>query len=175
MRKLRPPQPADWLTGDGDMAARIRAFDWSKSPLGPRDTWSPALRATLGVMLANRFPLLLWWGPHYISIYNDAYVPILGIKHPDALGLPVEECWSEIWDILRPLIDTPYKGGPSTWIEDFELHIQRLGRPEETHFTVAYSPVPDDTTDHGIGGVCSPSALMRQSEGLHERRISGSS
>jgi signal transduction histidine kinase/DNA-binding response OmpR family regulator len=135
------------------MGERIRAFDWSRSPLGPRDTWSPALRATLGVMLANRFPLLLWWGPEYISIYNDAYVPILGNKHPNSLGLPVRECWSEIWDILKPLIDTPYKGGPATWIEDLELHIQRLGRPEETHFTVAYSPVPDEATDHGIGGV----------------------
>src|SRR6185312_12717244 len=101
MRKLRPPQPVDWLTGDGKMGACIRAFDWSKSPLGPRETWSPALRATLGVMLANRFPLLLWWGPNYISIYNDAYVPILGKKHP-----ALSECWSEIWSILKPLIDS---------------------------------------------------------------------
>jgi signal transduction histidine kinase/CheY-like chemotaxis protein len=170
MRKLRPPLPVDWLTGDGEMGARVRAFDWSKSPLGPRETWSPALRATLGVMLANRFPLLLWWGPDYISIYNDAYVPILGNKHPNALGLPVRECWSEIWDILQPLIDTPYNGGPSTWIEDFELHIQRLGRPEETHFTVAYSPVPDDTTDHGIGGVLATVHEITQKV-IGERRV----
>ena len=153
MRGVERTQPVEWLAGDGEMDARIRAFDWSKSPLGRRETWSAALRATLGVMLANRFPLLLWWGPDYISIYNDAYIPILGAKHPEALGLPVSECWSEIWSILKPLIDTPYNGGASTWIEDFELHIQRLGRPEETHFTVAYSPVPDETTEHGIGGV----------------------
>ena len=107
-------QSGVWLAGDGEMGARIRAFDWAKTPLGPGETWSPALRATLGVMLANRFPLLLWWGPDYISIYNDAYVPILGKKHPNALGLPVRECWSEIWGILKPLIDTPYNGGPST-------------------------------------------------------------
>jgi signal transduction histidine kinase/DNA-binding response OmpR family regulator len=153
MKSAERFQPIDWLVGDGEMADRIRAFDWSNSPLGARETWPAALRATLGVMLANRFPLLLWWGPDYISIYNDAYVPILGKKHPEALGLPVRECWSEIWNILKPLIDTPYNGGPSTWIEDFELHIHRLGRPEETHFTVAYSPVPDETTERGIGGV----------------------
>src|SRR6201988_599701 len=170
MSKLRPPQPVDWLARDGEMGARIRGFDWARSPLGPCATWSPALRATLGVMLANRFPLLLWWGPDYISIYNDAYVPILGNKHPNALGLPVRECWSEIWDILKPLIDTPYNGGPSTWIEDFELHIQRLGRPEETHFTVAYSPVPDDTTDHGIGGVLATVHEITQKV-IGERRV----
>jgi hypothetical protein len=96
MRKGESLRPVDWLAGEGEMDARIRAFDWARSPLGPRENWSPALRATLGVMLANRFPLLLWWGPDYISIYNDAYVPILGNKHPKALGLPVKECWSEI-------------------------------------------------------------------------------
>src|SRR5262245_51243609 len=53
------------------MADRIRAFDWSTSPLGPRETWSAALRATVGVMLANRFPLLLWSGPDYISLCAD--------------------------------------------------------------------------------------------------------
>ena len=163
-------QSGVWLAGDGEMGARIRAFDWAKTPLGPGETWSPALRATLGVMLANRFPLLLWWGPDYISIYNDAYVPILGKKHPNALGLPVRECWSEIWGILKPLIDTPYNGGPSTWIEDFELHIQRLGIPEETHFTVAYSPVPDDTTSRGIGGVLATVHEITQKV-VAERRV----
>ncbi|MGC1577212.1 MAG: response regulator [Beijerinckiaceae bacterium] len=163
-------QSGVWLAGGGEMGARIRAFDWAKTPLGPGETWSPALRATLGVMLANRFPLLLWWGPDYISIYNDAYVPILGKKHPNALGLPVRECWSEIWSILKPLIDTPYNGGPSTWIEDFELHIQRLGTPEETHFTVAYSPVPDDTTSRGIGGVLATVHEITQKV-VAERRV----
>ena len=105
------------------------------------------------IMLANRFPLLLWWGPHYVSIYNDAYRPVLGAKHPWALGQPVSECWSEIWHILQPLIDTPFKGGPATWNEDIQLEINRHGFVEETHFTIAYSPVPDETVPSGIGGV----------------------
>ena len=135
------------------MAQRIRRFDWSRTPLGASDGWSPAMRTTVGLMMANRFPMLLWWGPDYISLYNDAYIPVLGLKHPNALGLPVRDCWSEIWGILKPLIDTPFNGGPSTWIEDFELHLQRSDFPEEAHFTVAYSPVPDATTPSGIGGV----------------------
>ena len=79
------------------------------------------------LMLANRLPMLLWWGPQYISIYNDAYIPILGAKHPWALGRPVSECWSEIWDVLRPLIDTSYLGGPATWNDDLQLEIKRHG------------------------------------------------
>jgi hypothetical protein len=153
-RKVQPVEDAGkWLVGPGEMADSIRSFDWSKTPLGPSDGWSPALCTTVGLVVANRFPMLLWWGPEYTSLYNDAYIPVLGRKHPPALGLPVRECWSEIWDILKPLIDTPFNGGPSTWIEDFQLYLQRSGFTEEAHFTVAYSPVADSTTSSGIGGV----------------------
>jgi PAS domain S-box-containing protein len=141
------------LIGGGEMGERIRAFDWSQTPLGPIESWSPALLTTVRIMLANRFPLLLWWGPQYISIYNDAYIPVLGEKHPWALGQPVHECWKEIWHILQPLIDTPFQGGPATWNDDIFLEINRHGFVEETHFTIAYSPVPDETTPGGIGGV----------------------
>jgi signal transduction histidine kinase/CheY-like chemotaxis protein len=150
---MKPATDLSFLAGGGEMAERIRSFDWSKTPLGRSDGWSAALRTTVGLMMANRFPMLLWWGPDYISLYNDAYIPILSRKHPRALGLPVRECWSEIWDILKPLIDTPFNGGPSTWIEDFELYVQRSGFTEESHFIVAYSPVPDSTAPSGIGGV----------------------
>lgn len=141
------------LSGGSEMAERIRAFDWPKTPLGPIDSWSPALLTTVRILLANRFPLLLWWGPEYISIYNDAYIPILGKKHPSALGQPVHECWKEIWSILQPLIDTPFHGGPATWDTDLMVEINRYGFTEETHFTIAYSPVPDDSIPNGIGGV----------------------
>ncbi len=135
------------------MGRRIRAFDWSKTPLGATATWSPALRMMVSFLLANRFPLLLWWGPQYVSIYNDAYRPVLGAKHPWALGQPVSECWKEIWHILQPLIDTPFHGGPATWNDDIQLELNRHGFVEETHFTIAYSPVPDETVASGIGGV----------------------
>jgi len=151
---LRAPDVLpEFLTDTSEVAALMRKLDWSETALGAIETWSVSLRMMVSFLLANRFPLLLWWGPDYISIYNDAYRPILGAKHPWALGKPVRECWSEIWDVLQPLIDAPFSGGPSTWMEDIELHIQRKGYSEETHFTVAYSPVPDETAPRGIGGV----------------------
>ena len=150
---LPGPGPQPLLVGGGEMGSLIRSFDWSKTPIGPVEQWSPSLRMMVSFLLANRFPLLLWWGSRYISIYNDAYRPILGAKHPWALGRPVSEVWSEIWSVLKPLIDTPFEGGPATWLEDIELHINRHGFLEESHFTVAYSPVPDDTAARGIGGV----------------------
>jgi PAS domain S-box-containing protein len=160
----------DWLAGGGEMGERIRAFDWSKTAIGPPETWSPALRMMIQLLLANRFPLLLWWGPQYVSIYNDAYRPVLGAKHPWGLGRPLSECWSEIWDVLKPLVDTPFKGGPPTWNEDIELELNRHGFVEESHFTIAYSPVPDETAPGGIGGVL---ATVHEITGkvIGERRV----
>ena len=147
-------QPAaHFLAGGGEMGELMRATDWSATPIGPVESWSPTLRTMVSFLLANRFPLLLWWGPQYTSIYNDAYRPILGDKHPKSMGQPVSECWSEIWHVLKPLIDTPFDGGPATWMDDILLEINRHGFIEETHFTIAYSPVPDETEPRGIGGV----------------------
>ncbi|HEY4088215.1 MAG TPA: ATP-binding protein, partial [Bryobacteraceae bacterium] len=159
------------------MESRIDALDWSATAIGPPDRWSPALKTTVRIILANRFPMLLWWGADYVSIYNDAYIPILGQKHPWGLGKPVRECWSEIWGVLRPLIDTPFFGGPSTWSEDIELHINRAGFTEETHFTVAYSPVPDETAERGIGGVLATvheitAKVVSQRRGIALRQLS---
>ena len=144
---------SDWLHGGGEMGSLIRGYDWAQTAIGPIASWTPTLRTMVRFLLANRFPLLLWWGPQYVSIYNDAYCPVLGTKHPWALGKPVSECWSEIWHILQPLIDTPFHGGPPTWNDDIELEINRHGFVEETHFTIAYSPVPDEAAANGIGGV----------------------
>ena len=135
------------------MGAVMRALDWTQTPLGPVESWPVALRMMAKFLVANRFPMLLWWGPEFCQLYNDAYRPILGAKHPQFVGRPVRECWSEIWHILEPLIRTPFAGGPATWMEDILLEVNRYGFLEETHFTIAYSPVPDDTAPGGIGGV----------------------
>ncbi len=163
--------PLGCLAGGGEMAERIRSFNWAKTPLGPPQSWSPALRTTLRILLANRFPQLLWWGPQYVQFYNDPYSPVPGTKHPHrALGQPGNECWSEIWHVLQPLVDTPFHGGPATWNDDILLELNRHGFLEESHFTIAYSPVPDETVPSGIGGVL---ATVHEITGkiIAERRV----
>lgn len=65
----------------------------------------------------------------------------------------MSEVWKETWHVLKPLIEMPFKGGPATWMEDIALELNRRGFFEETHFTIAYSPVLDETAPSGIGGV----------------------
>jgi signal transduction histidine kinase/DNA-binding response OmpR family regulator len=146
--------PEKVFADGGEMGALLRSHDWSMTPLGPVSGWSQALRTTVGLLLRSRFPLLLWWGPQFVQIYNDAYVPILGVKHPDrALGKPVSECWDEIWHVIGPMIEAPFRGEPATWSDDLELLLRRRGFSEEAHFKVAYSPVPDESVPSRIGGV----------------------
>src|SRR5688572_16240413 len=101
----------------GQMGALVRAFDWSQTPLGPLDGWPEALRVAVGICLNSRFPMFVWWGPQHVNIYNDAYVPILGKRHPDALGRPARQTWGEIWPVVGPQAEAVMTRGEATWNE----------------------------------------------------------
>jgi PAS domain S-box-containing protein len=139
----------------GEMGERVRATDWRATPLGDIGNWSVALRQSVGMVLANGFPMALRWGPELITIYNDAYREILGDKHPAAFGRPLQEVWPEIQDELGPLSEAILSGRRAAFFaKDHVWRIQRHGaRREEARFTISYSPVPDETANNGIGGV----------------------
>ena len=128
-----------WPPGGGEMAGRVREHDWTATPLGPIDTWSPELRFAAAFVLENRFPAALVWGPHLVTIYNDGFRPILGSK-PEALGRSFADIWLEVWPEIGPIAERAFSG-QSTFIEDYPLLINRSGEPEQAFFTFSYSPV----------------------------------
>lgn len=132
-----------FLLGGGETGAIIRAMDWSNHSFGPPATWPQSLRTTLGIILNSKFPMFLWWGPDLICFYNDAYRPSLGQngKHPSIMGAKAEDAWSEIWDIIKPLIDQVLAGEGATWSEDQLIPIYRNGKIEDVYWTFSYSPV----------------------------------
>ena len=65
------PSSADWLAGGGEMGERIRATDWSKTPLGPIELWPQSLTTSVSTSLGCAFPIILWWGSELTVIYND--------------------------------------------------------------------------------------------------------
>jgi len=133
------------------MAARVRAFDWSTTPLGPMDCWPEALRVAVNICLNSRFPMFVWWGPELINIYNDGYVPMLGKRHPTALGRPARDSWNDIWAVVGPQADAVMKRGEATWNERVKLVMERKGYTEDTYFTWSYSPIRH--TGGQIGGL----------------------
>lgn len=131
-----------FLADGGECAKLIRAHDWSSSPLGPPEAWSPTLKTNVATMLGSRFPQSLFWGPDLILIYNDGYAPMLGNK-PVAIGKPLREAWSDVWAEIEPIAQRALAGEP-TFIEDFELTTERSGVAEKAWFTFCYSPVRDE-------------------------------
>ncbi len=77
-----PADPLSFLPTGSAIGALVRSIDWSKTALGAVDGWPQSLRTSVSICLNSRFPMLIWWGPELVKIYNDAYVPILGTKHP---------------------------------------------------------------------------------------------
>ena len=135
----------------GEMAGRLRDFDWSTTALGPLEAWPQSLRLATGICLNSRFPMFIWWGAQLITLYNDSYAPILGKRHPAALGQPAQKVWSEIWDVLGPQALAVMQRGEATWNERVMLMMERHGYSEETCFTWSYSPIYDESG--GIGGL----------------------
>ena len=133
------------------MGALMRYINWEDTRLGPVSSWPSTLRSMVRVMLGNRFPMMIGWGPDLLQLYNDGYRPILGNKHPKSIGQPCAQCWSEVWDIVGPMLLALLNGRPATWDDDLALEINRYGFLEEVHFVTCYSPIPDE--NGGIGGI----------------------
>jgi PAS domain S-box-containing protein len=145
-------QPARLPPGTDDgMAARVRAHDWSSTPVGPAHGWPQSLQTALSICLSSRFPMHVWWGPELTVFYNDAYVPAMGDKHPDALGRRASRVWAEAWSELGPLAESVLAGEGATFSEDQLLFLRRHGYLEETYWTFSYSPIQDESG--GIGGI----------------------
>jgi len=142
---------SDFLSDRSRMSVLIRALDWSATPLGPIHLWPQSLRTAVSIMLASRFPMLIWWGSDLVKLYNDAYIALIGAKHPTALGKPGREVWPEIWDVISPMLNSVSNEGTATWSENQMLLLGRNGYLEECYFTFSYSPISDETG--GIGGV----------------------
>lgn len=100
-------------------------------------------------MLASHFPKAIAWGPDLITLYNDAFKPILRDKQ-NCMGKPFSEIWEEVWDEISPIAEKALQG-EATFIEDFPLLIKRSDYSEQCYFTFCYSPILNE--DGSVGGM----------------------
>ncbi len=134
------------FAGSGEMATRMRALDWSMTALGPVEQWPQALRTCVRLMLSAGYPMTILWGPDLAYLYNDANVPVVGTKHPWALGRGCREIYPEAWDFVGPLFDRVMtKGEAAVTLADQLFVMHRNNYLEECYFAFSFSPVPDDS------------------------------
>ena len=158
-----------FLSGGGEMGARMREFDWSTSPVGPAAEWPQSLKTAVSICIGSRYPIVIWWGnPEYTMFYNDGYIPVLGVtKHPGWLGRCGKDCWKEIWSTVGPMLEGVFRTGVATWSEDLLLVMERNIPREENYFTFSYSPIRDAGGVPGIFCAC----YETTGQVINERRL----
>lgn len=140
----RPDGDFEFLLDGSGMGARIRAFDWSATPLGPIEGWPQSLKTATGILLRSPVPIVMLWGEDGIMIYNDAYSEFAGGRHPQLLGSKVREGWPEVADFNDRVMKVGLAGGTLAYV-DQELTLYRRGAPEQVWMNLDYSPVPDES------------------------------
>jgi len=143
-------QDDELFSGGGQTGELMRTMDWSRTKLGPVSQWSTALKTAVGIALESRFAQVIWWGPELLLLYNDAYLPILGNKHPAAMAEPCRDVWAEVFHILGPMARGVLAGGPSVLAQNLLLLLNRRGFVEETYFDFSMGLVRDETAGGGV-------------------------
>jgi PAS domain S-box-containing protein len=141
-----PDADLDFLNGGGEMGERMRALDWTQTPLGPAGSWPQSLKTIVRVLLDSRYAMWMLWGPELTFFCNDAYLPTVGLKRDWVLGARSDRVWEEVWPDLAPRIQRVLEEGQATWDEGLLLFLERSGFTEETYHTFSYSPVYDDAS-----------------------------
>jgi anti-anti-sigma factor len=140
--------------GPGPARATHRAVDWSATALGPVRHWAEGLRATVRLALATSFPMIVFWGPDYVQIYNDAFTPSLADKA--AAGRPGRETWAEVWEVVHGQFQEVRRTGEAYFTEKMMFELRRRGGVEESYFTYSFSPLHH--ADGTFAGILSTNA-----------------
>jgi hypothetical protein len=138
-------------TQGGEIGRLLASLDLSNSPLGTVEDWSAALKGLMATVLPVKAQIVVFWGPEYVALYNDAYAPSIGLKHPRAFGRPAVENWYELWNDLEPLLKGVRETGNTFSARDRPFYIERFGQGETVFFDVSYSAVCE--SDGSVGGV----------------------
>jgi signal transduction histidine kinase/PAS domain-containing protein len=150
----RSAEAPPFLAGGGEMGSLIRTNRWAATPLGNPAGWPIELKTLVSLLLASPQPMFIAWGIHRTWLYNDGFTPILGDKHPRALGRPAMEVWAEAKEALEPMFDRVFAGEPF-YMDDFSLSLERNGRLAEAHFSFSYTPVRNqEGIIAGLFGTC---------------------
>ncbi|MBV6624364.1 MAG: PAS domain S-box protein [Rivularia sp. (in: Bacteria)] len=143
------------FVGNSNMAALMRDFDWSKTPLNSVETWSQSLKTAIRIMLGSPYPIFVSWGDSLATFYNDACISLLGKNHPQILGKSVSEVWKSIRDDISCDIERVIREHCFLNNQNLRLNIEGKGHLEQRYFTFEYSPILNDNNDSVAGVFCS--------------------
>jgi signal transduction histidine kinase/ActR/RegA family two-component response regulator len=137
-------EAASVFSGGGIAGDVLRATDWAATPLGPVKAWPMSLKAVVRAILNTHQATCLFWGPDLVNLYNDGFIPILGEKHPAAMGQRARDCWSDAWPVVGGLLADVVTRGQAVLFTEMLVPIVRRGQLQDAWWNYSYSPVFDD-------------------------------
>src|ERR1700728_1621008 len=140
------------IIGTGEMANLVRDYDWRSTPLGPIEAWSKELVTIVNLTLASSSPARTMWGPQLILIYNDAYRPIPGPRHPSALGKSAREVYSESWPVVGPLLEAALATGKTVFHEKLLVPLPTEDGVRHAYLNYSFNPIFEDGAIAGLFG-----------------------
>ncbi|RKK03769.1 PAS domain S-box protein [Pseudoroseomonas wenyumeiae] len=131
------------------MGVVVREQDWSKTPLGPRESWPLSLTITTDLVLASPVAMCILWGPDLTQVYNDAFAHMIPDQHPAAFSQPAREGWLKAWGFQAPIYEAVLQGASYAFKKQ-KLAIFRDKMPDEAWFDLSFSPLRDRGVIVGI-------------------------
>lgn len=125
----------------------INDLDWASTDLGSRDTWSRELNQIVRLIMLHSDPMVIYVGPKYSIIYNEACAPLIGDNHPRMLGSNAADSFPEFWAYFDRIISEQRETGMAARGEASMLLLERHGFIEETYFDWQLTPLIDDQGD----------------------------
>jgi PAS domain S-box-containing protein len=143
---------ASRILGTGEMADRVRAHDWGATALGPIESWSKELVTIVNLTLCSPSPARTMWGPEFLLIYNDAYSPIPGKRHPTCLGQPAKAIYGEAWHVVGPLLEKAFDTGETCYYEKLAVPLATEDGVENRYLNYSFNPIYEDGKIAGLFG-----------------------
>jgi PAS domain S-box-containing protein len=144
--------PPGRIIGSGEMADRVRNYDWKSTALGPIETWSKELLTIVNLTLASPSPARTMWGPDFILIYNDAYRAIPGPRHPFALGKAATKVYGESWHVVGPLLDKAFATGETLFYEKLLVPLPTENGIQDFYLNYSFNPIFENGKIAGLFG-----------------------
>lgn len=124
------------------VASSLRQYEQQLcEAFGEPGVWPAPLRMAVNLCLTTTTPTAIYWGAELRLIYNDAWAPIAGEKHPWALGKRAREVWNDIWHVIEPQLRSVMETGRAFAVQDQLLPMERGGRIQQTHWDYSFAPV----------------------------------
>ncbi len=140
------------IIGTGEMADRVRAYDWSSTPLGPIESWSAELITIVNLTLSSPSPARTMWGPDFILIYNDAYRSYPGPRHPYALGKAARTIYEESWPVVGPLLEKAFATGETLFYEKLLVPLPSDRGMRDHYLNYSFNPIFENGKIVGLFG-----------------------